>query len=313
VRCSPRSAFTLIELLVVIAIIGVLIALLLPAVQKVRESAARAQCANNLHQIGVATHSLHDHIGRLPPLCSPWFTTALTVPGPYQNAVGFTVFDWLLPYIEQDNLYRAAGQPGDVSNMANGRTIYATPVKTYLCPSDPSPSTGSRLGATTNGDANQWAIGNYCANYFIFGNPLAGDPTSREQGASRIPAVMPDGLSNTIVYTERYGTCGSSGVPDAVSTFGNLWSDSCSVWRPVFCMNNSQQSPGGGYPPCLMFQVTPNWINSCDSTRAQSPHTGGINVCLGDGSVRFISGSIDPTVWALACDPRDGQPMPAGW
>jgi prepilin-type N-terminal cleavage/methylation domain-containing protein len=313
VRSSSRSAFTLIELLVVIAIIAVLIGLLLPAVQRIRESAARAQCANNLHQIGLATHNLNDSIGRLPPLCAPWFTTPLTVSGPYQNAVGFTVFDWLLPYIEQDNLYRAAGQPGDVSSMANGRTIYATSVKTYLCPSDPTPSGGTLLGATTNGEANQWAVGNYCANYFIFGNPSGATPTDREQGASRLQSVMPDGMTNTIVYTERYGTCGTSGQPNSTSTFGNLWSDSCSVWRPVFCINNSQQSPLGGYPPCLMFQVQPDWINSCDSSRAQSPHSGGITVCLGDGSVRFVSASIDPSVWALACDPRDGQPMPAGW
>jgi hypothetical protein len=67
---------------------------------------------------------------------------------------------------------------------------------------------------------------------------------------------------------------------------------------------------GAGYPPCNFFQIAPNWVNTCDSTRAQSPHAQGINVCLGDGSVHFLTSSITPTTWAQACDPRDGNTPP---
>lgn len=303
---SRRPGFTLVELLVVIAIIGVLVALLLPAVQSAREAARRMQCKNNLKQVALAMHNIHDANNVLPPLVAPSSGTALSVVGPYQNAVGYTVFDWLLPYIEQGNLYMSS--KSNVNNTTDGKRLYQHVIGTYRCPSETTTS-GKGMGLTTNGGANSWATSNYCANYFIFGDPGAATVTERREGANTF-SVMRDGTSNTIVFTERYGTCGTSGDPNSSSTYGNLWSDSNSVWRPVFCVNQYSQDPGSaGYAPCLKFQDSTNWMTGCESRRAQSPHNGAIHVGLGDGSVRMVNVSINDTVWANACDPREGTPL----
>jgi prepilin-type N-terminal cleavage/methylation domain-containing protein len=316
-----RTAFTLIELLVVIAIIGVLVGLLLPAVQKVREAAYRIKCANNLKQIGIATHNCHDTYEALPPLCvnqeapgQNWSHSPILLNGPFHGAIGFTVFDWLLPFVEQDNLFRIANfnvnstvHPGSVAS-----TVYGQPITTYRCPAEPQPigPYGDGLGSTTHGGEDVWAISNYSANYLVFGDP----PKANTEGAARLPTSITDGLSNVIFYTERYGTCGTSGDPNDATTYGNLWSDSNATWRPTFCVNNVNQIPTGpGYPACYLFQVQPNWISGCKSERAQSPHANGITVCLGDGSVRFLSAAISADTWALACDPQDGQPLGSDW
>ena len=170
--------------------------------------------------------------------------------------------------------------------------------------SEPSPSNGSGLCATTNQTANTFAVSNYAANYLVFGEPSTGST----EGCSRIPQSFPDGTSNVIVYTERYATCGSGGAVESSNTFGSLWADSNTIWRPTFCINNYWQTPDG--PGC---QDRPDWLRDCDHTRAQSPHAGGINVCLGDASVRFVASGITPQTWANACDPRDGAPLGGDW
>src|SRR5690242_19872960 len=162
---KARRGFTLIELLVVIAIIAVLIGLLLPAVQKVREAAARSQCSNNLKQLGIALHNYHDTYGRFP---------AIVYIGPgigrdEETNIGPNWAVLILPYIEQDNLYKtvstsiqnysswALGTGG--SNDQGWRNIRGTTIKTYTCPSDPFFSLGP-----SNRAGGGWARGCYTAN-----------------------------------------------------------------------------------------------------------------------------------------------------
>jgi prepilin-type N-terminal cleavage/methylation domain-containing protein len=301
VRCpSPRSGFTLVELLVVIAIIGILVALLLPAVQAAREAARRMQCSNNLKQLGIATHNMHDTYKRLPPLCARSARTRLTVPGPFKGPYGRTVFHWMLPFMEQQTIYDKLNP-----NQTYAGLQYFQVINTFLCPSEISTTNGK--SSTTYGGAHNWGAQNYGANYYVFG-----DPDRRSTEGSKRLASITDGTSNTIVYTEMYGTCGWSS--NTAFMYGSLWADSNSIWRPVFCTNTRSKNPNRtGYPPCLKFQVRPNWQSQCDPSRAQSTHPGGIMVCLADGSVRLVVNTIDATVWANACDPRDGQPLGSGW
>ena len=300
--------FTLIELLVVIAIIGVLVALLLPAVQAAREAARRTQCKNQLKQHGLAAHNLHDVNNSFPPLATAGQWAASAAPSPYQSAVGYTLFDWMLPHVEQRPLYDNSNY--DVNTVLSGQAIYSHVLPIHRCPSESS-GPGGR-SATTNHGANLWAVGNYPANYQLFGKPDALTVEARREGTSKF-AKLVDGTSNVVMFAERYGTCGSSGQVNDSTTFASLWSDSNVLWRPVFCVNEYTQQPvTQGYYPCLMFQVTPHPLNGCDSRRAQSPHSGGMNIALADGSVRMVSGTMNPTVWANACDPRDRNSL-ADW
>ena len=178
---ASRGAFTLIELLVVIAIIAVLIGLLLPAVQKVREAAARSTCQNNVKQISLATHSYEGATGRLPPY--------------YVQSPESQIFVELLPHIEQQAIYTSFGSPVNLQTAGTNIGHRATP-KTYVCPSDNT--YGNGLG---QGD---WASGCYAANFQVFGNPSAGNSApGNGRGRISLASGFTDGTSNTVIFAEK--------------------------------------------------------------------------------------------------------------
>jgi len=286
---------------VVIAIIAILIGLLLPAVQKVREAAARMQCQNNLKQLGIAVHSCNDSNGVLPPAGASdnqWNGLAANS-GPYQGKSGAFFFH-LLPFIEQDSLYKGViSQGGNVSTATvNGKAAYNVIIKTYRCPSDSSPAGGTGLGNPGGPDAT-WAVSNYGVNYLVFGNPASGN----QEGSARIPSSFPDGTSNVVLFGERYGQYG--GTP-----YSSLWANSGEPWKPQICCSHGT----AGYVACPIFQVKPTYQTASDyKSGGNSPHTGGMCVGIGDGSVRSVTSGITPGTWANACDPRDGNILGSDW
>jgi prepilin-type N-terminal cleavage/methylation domain-containing protein len=311
-----KRGFTLIELLVVIAIIAILIGLLLPAVQKVRAAAIRMQCSNNLKQISLAVHDYDSTYQKIPPcegvppgVNNP-YGGGLSNPSP--SGTWGTTFFYLLPFIEQDNLYKQAN--GDSMNV--GGII----VKTYICPGDPSVQNagiyggcGQMQGVDINRDnSNGWtgfASSNYAANVLVF----------EPRGTKNISTAMPDGTSNTVMFAERYANCSPDGAHGGGCTLpawawntirngGDCWTS------PTF----GAQEDGFGNMNCggatirQGFQAGPS-AQACNWYMTQGGHTGQMLVGLGDGSVRGVSQSMSVTTWTYACFPADGNPLGSDW
>jgi prepilin-type N-terminal cleavage/methylation domain-containing protein/prepilin-type processing-associated H-X9-DG protein len=279
-RRLRRSGFTLIELLVVIAIIAILIALLVPAVQKVREAAARLQCTNNLKQTSLACHGYHDVFKKLP---SAYNNVA--------NAGESQTFVSLLPFIEQTAIFNSFGTPLNLQIAGTGIGHRAV-VPIYSCPTDPTQGNGLNQG--------DWATGCYALNFQVFGRPSLGNSAWGNSVGTRTLLGITDGSSNTIFFTEKSAQ---------IAGHWNLWAHGGwnISWAPYIAygsedgLTNYNSGMDGGTTgqvgPASRFIVGP-FTTPPPVGLASSYHTGGMNVGLGDGSVRFLSSSVDPTnIW----------------
>ena len=318
VQRTFRRAFTLIELLVVIAIIAILIALLVPAVQKVREAAARTQCTNNLKQIGLACHQVHDANKHFPS--GGWGWNWIGVPqmgaGPQQPGGWLYV---ILPYMDQENLMNAGGNLTGAAFTAQMQVLMATPVKIFNCPSrrngGPYPdtrggvyytadSTGATYSVASNGMMARCDYAACCGDNVnqdeLSGGPIPAPPTNVSayaqapstvfsgvifQGSQVKMQQIDRGTSNTFLIGEKHMNItlymtGTDGGDNECMYVG---------------MDNDVNRCTGDVTGSNLPLLDSNTTNTFDFG---SSHLQGLNMLLCDGSVQWFSYQIDPTVWS---------------
>ena len=309
-RQPRRIGFTLIELLVVIAIIAILIALLVPAVQKVREASARAQCQNNLKQLALGVHGYHDTYKVFPAGQYGDYSAPTAYGGPYENSSSWSWLAFILPYIDQGNVYTNGNIP---TAALNASSATSQRMLVFLCPSDLAYSVGStpqtshylRTPGLTVGLTNYKGVmgDNYCFGPYTNGNPCESWNSGTGlfypmvwQTPKKMVSIS-DGSSNTFMIAEttfdpvlagngRYG-------------MGFAWAHSVEAGLTCAIPPNLSNASGGPLDPN-------SGTNYCYYQGARSRHSGGINVALADGTVRYIPNDIPLGLYrALATIARD--------
>ncbi len=310
-----RHAFTLIELLVVIAIIAILIGLLLPAVQKVRESAARMSCSNNLKQIGLAAHAYHDTYNGLPQGRSP------------SNAKSFSAHAQVLPFIEQENAKKLIDFT-QAWNHANNVAAKGTKIKTFVCPSDDTSAVPADT-APNSYRANEGTIVAMWQGASDANGVNTALPPNNGPFFCNTPyrfADITDGTSNTAAFSEHVSGDYSNSVgsvkkdtfqPGTYPATADEAVQQCNAVDPTDLTKQGYSNVGGpwlyGYHSTTSYwHIAPPNGRSCMfppsriATSANSNHTGGVNIVLCDGSVRFVRDSLDIATWR-ALGTRNGN------
>jgi prepilin-type N-terminal cleavage/methylation domain-containing protein len=325
---TSRRAFTLIELLVVIAIIAVLIGLLLPAVQKVREAAARSKCVNNLKQIGLALHNYHDANRRFPPGYVDGNTDPRSTP---DNDVGpgWGWASFILPYMEQDAIYRQINFSKPVGAGVNAQVTLAQ-LAVHQCPSDPYQQTVPVYDSNFGSPIVNVAHGNYvgCNGWeecFVNAGG-AGDGSGSDglsgglgeagnglffRNSKYTVANITDGLSNTIIAGERSGNHSPS------TWTGAIAGGRCPAWMadltepytppPGAAYDNADFGEAFVLAHCNATHLPNADFPIFDPDVFYSMHHNGANFLFGDGSVHFLTSSIDPKVYQYLATIAGGE------